>query len=102
MPSSRVSCSAIRPRNSATIRSTEPLPRPWASRPSFSHSGTNGASASISSGRTAAMLTALVTTPPESARRTWSAVIVPARSCASAVDAPRCGVTTTLSRPNSG
>ena len=40
---------------------------PWARRPSFSHSGTNGASASIASGRTAAMLTALVTTPPVSA-----------------------------------
>ena len=42
---------------------------PLASRPSFSQSGTNGASASIASGRTAAMLTALVTTPPVSAAR---------------------------------
>ena len=67
MPSRRVSCSAMRPRNSAVIRSTEPLPSPWASRPSRSHSGTKGASASISSGRTAAMLTALVTTPPDRA-----------------------------------
>ena len=44
-----------------------PSPRPWASRPSFSQSGTKGASASMASGRTAAMLTALVTTPPVSA-----------------------------------
>ena len=48
------------------------------------------------------MLTALVTTPPVSAALTCSAVTTPARSCASAVDAPRCGVTTTSSRPNSG
>ena len=77
MPSRRVSCSAMRPRNSAVIRSTEPLLSPWASRPSRSQSGTKGASASIVSGRTAAMLTALVTTPPDRARLTWSAVIVP-------------------------
>ena len=54
-------------------------------------SGTNGASASITSGRTAAMLTAVVTTPPVSAAVTCSAVTTPARSWASAVEAPRCG-----------
>ncbi len=79
-----------------------PVPRPCASRPSFSQSGTNGASASISSGRTAAMLTALVTTPPVSAAVTCSAVTMPARSWASAVEAPRCGVTTTSSRAKIG
>ena len=102
MPSRRTSCSAIRPRTSTSTRSTEPLPRPAPSRPSFSHRGTKGASASIVSGRTAGMLTALVTTPPVSAATTCSAVTIPARSWASAVEAPRCGVTTTSSRPNSG
>ena len=48
------------------------------------------------------MLTALVTTPPVSAAITCSAVTTPARSCASAVEAPRCGVTTTSSRSKSG
>ena len=48
------------------------------------------------------MLTALVTTPPVSAATTCSAVTMPARSWASAVEAPRCGVTTTSSRPKSG
>ena len=48
------------------------------------------------------MLTALVTTPPVSAAVTCSAVTTPARSCASAVEAPRCGVTTTSSRAKSG
>ena len=98
MPSRRVSWAAIRPRNSAVTRSTAPSPSPWARRPSFSQSGTNGARASISSGRTAAMLTALVTTPPVSAAVTCSAVTTPALSWASAVEAPRCGVTTTSSR----
>ena len=102
MPSRRVSWEAMRPRNSAVTRSTEPSPRPWARRPSFSQSGTKGASASISSGRTAAMLTALVTTPPVSAAVTCSAVTIPARSCASAVEAPRWGVTTTSSRAKIG
>ena len=42
MPSRRVSCSAMRPRNETSTRSSAPGSRPWASRPSFSHSGTNG------------------------------------------------------------
>ena len=45
---------------------------------------------------TAGTLTAVVTTPPVRAATTCSAVCTPARSCASAVEAPRCGVTTTL------
>ena len=102
IPSRRVSWEAMRPRNSALTLSTEPSPRPWARRPSFSQSGTKGASASIASGRTAAMLTALVTTPPVSAAVTCSAVTTPARSCASAVEAPRCGVTTTSPRAKIG
>ena len=48
------------------------------------------------------MLTALVTTPPVSAAVTCSAVTTPARSWASAVEAPRCGVTTTSSRAKIG
>ena len=102
MPSRRVSWSASVPRNSTSTRDTEPLPSPWARRPSFSHSGTKGATASIASGRTAAMLTAFVTTSPASAARTCSAVITPARSCASSVEAARCGVTTTSSRSKRG
>ena len=42
------------------------------------------------------MLTAFVTSPPSSAAATCSATITPARSCASAVEAARCGVTTTF------
>ena len=48
------------------------------------------------------MLTALVTTPPLSAAVTCSAVTTPARSWASAVEAPRWGVTTTSSRAKIG
>ena len=50
----------------------------------------------MSSALIAGMLTAVETTPPVSAATTCSAVCTPARSCASAVEAPRCGVTTTL------
>ena len=53
-------------------------------------------------GGPAAMLTAVVTTPPVSAAVTCSAVTTPARSCASAVEAPRWGVTTTSSRSRIG
>ena len=57
----------------------------------------------MSSAETAGMLTAVETTPPVSAATTCSAVWTPARSCASVVEAPRCGVTTTFSYPsNSG
>ena len=48
------------------------------------------------------MLTAFVTRPPSSAAATCSATITPARSCASSVEAARCGVTTTLSSSSSG
>ena len=46
--------------------------------------------------------TASGTNSPASASFTLSATSVPARSCASAVDAPRCGVTTTCGRSNNG
>src|SRR5207302_89792 len=73
-----------------------------ASRPSFAASGMYGPSSSRSSARITGMLTALVTTAPSSAAATCSATIRPARSCASAVEAARCGVTTTLSSSSSG
>ena len=56
-----------------------------------------GSSTARSSPWTVGMLTAFVTRPPVSAATTCSAVTTPARSCASVVEAPRCGVTTTLS-----
>ena len=56
----------------------------------------NGPSTSMSSGLIAGMFTAVETTPPVSAATTCSAVCTPARSCASVVEAPRCGVTTTF------
>ena len=65
-------------------------------RPSCSHSGRYGPTASQSSGGMAGMLTAVETTPPVRAATTCSAACSPARSVASAVDAPRCGVTITL------
>ncbi len=48
------------------------------------------------------MLTAFVTRPPSSAATTCSATITPARSCASSVEAARCGVTTTFGAASSG
>ena len=51
----------------------------------------------MSSSGIAGMFTAVETTPPVSAATTCSAVCTPARSWASVVEAPRCGVTTTLS-----
>jgi hypothetical protein len=53
----------------------------------------------MSSAEIAGMLTAVETTPPVNAATTCSAVWTPARSCASAVEAPRCGVTTTFGYP---
>ena len=60
------------------------------------HSGRNGPSTSRSSAATAGTLTAVVTLPPVSAATTCSAAWKPARSVASAVEAPRCGVTMTF------
>ena len=50
----------------------------------------------------AARFTANGTNSPCSASTTCSAIVCPALSCASTVDAPRCGVTTTESSSNSG
>ena len=47
-------------------------------------------------------LTASATNSPARALSTLAATSVPARSCASAVEAPRCGVTTTSGRSNRG
>ena len=68
-----------------------PLGEPLGKAAEFFAERHEGPSASISSGRTAAMLTALVTTPPFNAAVTVRAVTTPARSCASAVEAPRWG-----------
>ena len=65
-----------------------------AKRPRLAASGRNGPSTSRSSAPTDGMLTAFVTRPPSSAAATCSATITPARSCASSVEAARCGVTT--------
>ncbi|CAB4921920.1 unannotated protein [freshwater metagenome] len=46
--------------------------------------------------------TASGTSSPASALRTETATAMPARSCASSVDAPKCGVATTLSKVNNG
>ena len=74
--SSRVSRSAIRPKNSVWIRSIDE-PSATASAvaivPRALHSGKNGPSSSASSAAIAGTLTALVTTPPVSAATTCSA-----------------------------
>ena len=71
-------------------RSTEgACANPIPNRPRRSHSGRNGRSTSMSSAPTEGMFTAVETTPPVSAATTCSAVWMPARSCASAVEAPR-------------
>ena len=62
----------------------------------------NGPSISRSAASTTGMLTAFVTRPPSSAATICSATISPARSCASSVEAARCGVTTTSSSSSSG
>ncbi len=87
---------ATRPRSRST---SSPAASATASRPSWRHSGTNGPSTSRSSAATAGTLTAVVTTPPVSAATTCSAAWKPARSVASAVEAPRCGVTITFGQP---
>ncbi len=70
-------------------------------RPSFSTSGRAGR---ISSATTpaACTLTASGTNSPSRASFTDRATARPALSCASRVEAPRCGVTTTPGRPKSG
>ena len=72
------------------------------SLPSISQSERYGMSSSASSPSTSGTLTALGANWPLSASATCSATCVPARSCASFVEAPRCGVQTTLSYLNSG
>ena len=69
-------------------------------RPSFSASGMPGrTSSAITPPET---LTASGTSSPASASRTERATATPAFSWASSVEAPRCGVTTTDSKSNSG
>ena len=69
-------------------------------RPSRSASGTNGRT--VSEASTALTLTANGTKSPARASTTCSAMASPALSWASRVEAPRWGVTTTVSRPNNG
>ena len=69
-------------------------------RPIRSARGMNGFSVSFAS--LASKLTAKGTKSPFSANCTMSATTSPARSCASRVLAPRCGVATTLLKAKSG
>ena len=69
--------------------------------PSFSASGSSGRTSS-STTPPACTFTASGTNSPCSASLTLRATASPALSCASAVEAPRCGVATTLSKANSG
>ncbi len=96
-----MSASAIRPMYEQTIDRTPPSARPASNAPSRSASGTNGRTISDTSAP-ADTFTAYGTNSPRSASRTISATVVPALSCASRVDAPRCGVTTTRSDPKIG
>ncbi len=70
-------------------------------RPSFSASGSSGRTSSATT-PPACTLTASGTNSPCNASFTLFATARPALSCASAVEAPRCGVATTLSKANSG
>ena len=93
----RVSRSAIRPRYSTAMASIDvPSASAVPIRPSAWARPRKGPRASRSSPPTAGTFTAVVTTPPVRAARTCSAAWKPARSVASAVEAPRCGVTTTF------
>ncbi len=56
----------------------------------------------VSDASRASTLTAKGTNSPRSASTTCSAIVWPAWSWASTVEAPRCGVTTTFGRPKSG
>ena len=69
-------------------------------RPSFSTSAMPGRTSSAMT--PPETLTASGTSSPPSARRTDRATATPAFSCASSVEAPRWGVTTTDSKSNSG
>ena len=76
-----------------------PSARPATTPPRRSANGTKGRTTSETSPE-ANTFTAYGTNSPLSASRTISATVVPALSCASRVDAPRCGVTTTFGSPN--
>ena len=61
-----------------------------------------GFSRGASSAETEGMLIAFATAPVSRKSLICSAICSATFSCASAVAAPRCGVQTTLSRPNNG
>ena len=94
------SCAAISPLASNSTETMEVWASPATIWPSFSASGIPGfTEASITPPAT---LTASGTRSPASAKRTDLATEIPAFSCASSVDAPRCGVSTTFGSPRSG
>ncbi|SKV04842.1 Uncharacterised protein [Mycobacteroides abscessus subsp. abscessus] len=70
------------------------------STPSLRTTSSHGATSSLTT--PPPTLTASGTNSPARASCTLAATSVPARSCASLVEAPRCGVTTTWSSSNSG
>ncbi len=95
------SWAAISPRTSTVIPAASPPAIPVNNWPSFSASASPGRTSSATT-PPACTFTASGTNSPRSARRTDRATARPALSCASWVEAPRCGVTTTLSSSNSG
>jgi hypothetical protein len=75
----------------------------WPTRlPSFSASAMYGFSFGASSADRLGMLSALVTPPDTRKSAICSATWMATLTCASVVDAPRCGVDTKLGVPNSG
>ena len=84
------------PRTSTSTRAATPPASAVKIRPSCSASGRPGRISSSTA--PPCTLTASGTNSPARASRTDRATSVPAFSCASAVLAPRCGVTTTLSK----
>ena len=93
--------SAILPRTSTVTDWASPPATAVNTRPSFSASGRPGRTSSATT-PPAWTFTASGTNSPCSASRTERATAVPALSCASVVEAPRCGVTTVFGSPNSG
>ena len=90
-----VSWAARSPRTSTLTRLGTPPATAVRMVPSLDTSGIQGCRSS-DTGPAACTLTASGTKSPRSASRTDLATAVPALSCASAVEAPRCGVSTVL------
>src|SRR5207237_7055449 len=99
--STDTSFSTTSPRTSTVTAAATPPATAVNTRPSFSASGSSGRTSSATT-PPAWTLTASGTKSPCNASLTLRATARPALSWASTVDAPRWGVTTTLSNPNSG